>query len=109
MKLQSDGNCAAVAELGLSLTPEANCVFSLTGGFSMRGTSLSELRVTVYRWFQSRAPDHVSSSYNSMNRNTPVSFNLEGQVLVSSELIVGSQCKWVTLLKNHREQILSYK
>ena len=67
MKLQSDGNCAAVAELGLSLTPEANCVFSLTGGFSMRGTSLSELRVTVYRWFQSRAPDHVSSSYNSMN------------------------------------------
>lgn len=109
MKLQSDGNCAAVAELGLSLTPEANCVFSLTGGFSMRGTSFSELRVTVYRWFQSRAPNHVSSSHNSTNRSTPVSFYLEGRVLVSSELIVRLQCNRVTLLKNHREQILSYK
>lgn len=75
----------------------------------MRGTSLSELRVTVYRWFHSRAPNHVSSSYNSTNRSTPVSFYLEGQVLVSSELIVGLQCNRVTLLKNHREQILSYK
>lgn len=75
----------------------------------MRGTSFSELRVTVYRWFQSRAPNHVSSSHNSTNRSTPVSFYLEGRVLVSSELIVRLQCNRVTLLKNHREQILLYK
>ena len=68
MKLQSDGDCAAFAELGLSLTPEANCVFLLTGGFSMKGISLNELRITVYRWFQSRALSHVSFNYSSVNK-----------------------------------------
>lgn len=33
------GDHAAVAELGLSLTCEANCMCPLTGGFSMKGVS----------------------------------------------------------------------
>lgn len=64
----TDGDCAAVAELGPSLTPEANCVFLLTGGFSMKGTSLNELRITVCRWFQCRALNYVSFSYSSVNK-----------------------------------------
>lgn len=74
--IEFGGNCAAVAELVLSLAHKADCVCPLTEGCSVRGTSESGEKEygECFSRFQYRAPSCTSIRHGYINMNTPVPF-----------------------------------